>query len=139
MESIEFERVTIESLQASQRDERKGQEGRAARDPNALRAPVSQADIRLSEQAVDWLDSLPEAVRPTKLSATYPRIVNRLCQCWRRPAEADRYFEDLLTDKRGGRQGFPLGVALEIASLNDYYHTAVFPVRKTTWDDQLSV
>ena len=138
MESIEFERVTIESLKASQRDERKQQADQAAQAASALRGAASPADTRLSEQAMDWLKSLPEAVRPAKLSASYPRIVNRLCQCWRRPVEADRYFEDLMTDGRGGRQGFPLGVALELASLNDYYRTEVFPVRKTAWDDQLS-
>jgi hypothetical protein len=139
MESIEFEHVTIESLQASQRDERKLQEDHAAQKANALRTPGAPADLRLSEEAEKWLNALPEAVRPTKLATSYPRVANRLCQCWRRPVKADRYFEDLLTDKRGGRQGFPIGVALELASLNDYYRKEVFPVRQTIWDDQLSV
>ena len=138
MEPIEFEHVTVESLQASQRDERKGQQGQAAANANPARAPALPADLRLSEQAESWLKELPETVRPAKLAASYPRVVNRLCQCWRRPLEADRYFDDLMTDRRGGRQGFPLGVALELASLNDYYRTVVYPVRKTVWDDQLT-
>lgn len=138
MEPIEFERVSIESLKASQQDERKQQADQAAQAASALRGAAAPADTSLSEQAADWLKSLPETVRPAKLATTYPRIANRLCQCWRRPVEADRYFEDLLTDKRGGRQGFPLGVALELASLNDYYRTVVFPVRRSTWDDQMS-
>jgi len=138
MEPIEFERVTIESLQASQRDERKAQQGQAAANTNPDRAPASPTDLQLSEQTERWLNELPESVRPNKLAASYPRVANRLCQCWQRPLEVDRYFEDLLTDKRGGRQGFPLGVALELASLNDYYRTVVYPVRKTVWDDQLT-
>jgi hypothetical protein len=47
----------------------------------------------------------------------------------------DRYFEDLLTDRRGGRQGFPFSIAQEIASLSDYYRSDVFPVRHTIWDN----
>lgn len=138
MEPIEFERVSIESLKQAQRDEQKERELRPGPNPGLPRAPMAPEDLRLSEQAEGWLKSLPEAVRPTKLAASYPRVANRLCQCWRRPIEADRYFDDLLTDKRGGRQGFPIGVALELASLNDYYRTEVFPVRKTVWDDQLT-
>ena len=138
MEPIEFEHVTIESLQASQRDERKAQQGQAAANTNPNRAPALPTDQQLSEEAERWLKELPESVRPNKLASSYPRVVNRLCQCWRRPLEADRYFEDLLTDKRGGRQGFPLGVALELASLSDHYRTVVYPVRKTVWDYQLT-
>jgi hypothetical protein len=135
MEPIEFERVTIESLQESQRGERKLPEAQREQGMSALRSSEAPTEVRLSEQAESWLLALPEAVRPTKLAASYPRVVNRLCQTWRRPVEMDRYFEDLLTDRRGGRQGFPFSVAQEIASLSDYYRKDVFPVRQTIWDN----
>jgi len=35
----------------------------------------------------------------------------------------DRYFEELLTDTRGTRHGFPLNILMELSTLNDYYKT----------------
>jgi len=138
MEPLEFERVTIESLQAAQRGEPKGPEGRSEREYSASRAAESSAGSCLSEQAESWLLALPEAVRPNALAASHPRVVNRMCQFWRRPTEMDRYFEDLLTDRRGGRQGFPFNIANEIASLSEYYRRDVFPLRRTLWDTDRS-
>jgi hypothetical protein len=48
----------------------------------------------------------------------------------------DRYFEDLLTDTRGNRQGFPLGILMELSALKDYYQGKVFPAiqRGDLWD-----
>jgi hypothetical protein len=136
MEPIEFELVSVESLQKSLREEQKLQERQTGQELSAHRSPELPADLRLSEQAASWLAALPESVRPIKLATAYPRIANRLCQCWRRPVEADRYFEDLLTDSRGGRRGFSFEVAQELAVLSDYYRKEVFPVRQTIWDDQ---
>jgi hypothetical protein len=39
----------------------------------------------------------------------------------------DLYFEDLLTDTRGNRRGFALGILMELTALKDYYQTRVFP------------
>jgi hypothetical protein len=136
MEPIEFERVSVESLQKSLREEQKQPDHEPGQELNARRSPELPADLRLAEQTASWLAALPESVRPNKLATSYPRIANRLSQCWRRPLEADRYFEDLLTDKRGGRQGFSFEVAQELAALSDYYRKEVFPVRQTIWDDQ---
>jgi len=44
------------------------------------------------------------------------------------------YLDDLLIDRRGGRQGFPFDVALEIAGLKDYYETSIHPTAQTAWD-----
>ena len=137
MEPLEFERVTIESLQAAQLGELKPA-GRSDHENSASRSPESSGVSRLSEQAENWLLALPEAVRPTRLAASYPRVVNRLCEHWRRPTEMDRYFEDLLTDRRGGRQGFPFNIANEIATLSEYYRREVFPLRRTIWDTDRS-
>jgi hypothetical protein len=155
MEAIEFEHVALESLReleccggeqarvispyaasSAVQAERKLREVHLKEAMTAVRSPASPADLRLSEQALVWLIALPDAVRPLKLAASFPRVANRLCQIWNRPVEMDRYFEDLLTDKRGGRQGFPFSVALELTALSDHYRSTVYPVPQTIWDDQ---
>ena len=40
---------------------------------------------------------------------------------WDDPNSARRYLEDLLVDKRGNRQGFPLDVLRELLVLRNYY------------------
>jgi len=88
----------------------------------------------LSDNAIAVLATLPTSVKPILLSIDFPHIVNRIADLWARPILLDRYFEDLSVDARGGRKGFPLGVALEIANLREHYQTKVKPLKKTTWD-----
>jgi ankyrin repeat protein len=57
-----------------------------------------------------------EAQYPKHVEAKYPRIFNKIMDLWGTP-EADALFEDLLLDKRGGRQGFPPEVMGEILLL----------------------
>lgn len=111
----------------------KAAQGRAMQ---RLRGPVLAQDCELAESAREWLAGLPEAVRPRQLAARYPRIANRISTLWRRPVQMDKYFEDLLIDQRGDRQGFPLAVASELNALKEYYCSQVFPVKPTIWDDQ---
>jgi hypothetical protein len=66
-------------------------------------------------------------------------VVNHIACLWRRPAHLDRYFDDLLIDKRGGRQGFPFAVANELAVLKDYYETEVYPKRECVWQKVYSL
>ena len=75
----------------------------------------------LGEDAVVWLMELPEAVRPKQLALRYARLANRLCRVWNEPLKCERLLDDLMTDRRGGRKGFPLQVASELATLRDYY------------------
>jgi hypothetical protein len=81
-----------------------------------------------------WLESLPMSVRPMTLADKYPRIANRLALLWKQPRQCDVYFESLLVDERGGRQGFPQSVALELVTLKTHYQTVVFPVNRSVWD-----
>ena len=76
----------------------------------------------LDEEAVVWLMDLPEAVRPKQLALRYARIANRLCKIWSEPLKCERMLDELMTDRRGGRKGFPLNVASELATLRDYYY-----------------
>jgi len=81
------------------------------------------------------LASIEESARPVELARAFPRIVNRMAALWKSKQEMDRYFEDLLTDTRGNRQGFPLGILMELTSLKDYYQTKVCSsASKDVWD-----
>jgi hypothetical protein len=106
----------------------------AQSDPRTLRHPLDKDDLELNATAQAWLASLDESVRPRELVARFPRIVNRIAKLWKAPLQMDRCFEELLTDTRGTRQGFPLGVLTELSSLKDYYGTKVFPTRNGVWD-----
>lgn len=53
---------------------------------------------------------------PYVLQERYMRILNRISDLWGNP-DLDGYFEDLLIDRRGGRQGFPKEVLNDIMRL----------------------
>jgi hypothetical protein len=102
--------------------------------PAKLRHPLEKDDIELNVVAKAWVATLAEADRPKELVRRFPRIVNRIARLWKIPLQMDRCFDDLLTDNRGNRQGFPLPVLTELSSLKDYYNTKVFPTRRSVWD-----
>ena len=89
----------------------------------------------LSAETVLWLNELPESVRPMQTCARFPRIVNRLASAWPQAAACCAYFDELLLDRRGNRQGFPMQIAFELAALKNYFETAVHPSQQTIWDD----
>jgi len=93
-----------------------------------------QAAAGVSDQARAWLESLPFSVRPLALADKYPHIANRLAQLWKQPRQCDVYFESLLVDERGGRQGFAQSVALELVTLKTHYQTVVYPLNRSVWD-----
>jgi len=103
-------------------------------DPSKLRHPPGKDDLELNAAGEAWLASIEESARPKELAVLFPRIVNRMAKLWRVPSQMDRCFEELLTDTRGTRQGFPLGVLMELCTLKDYYQTKVFPARRGVWD-----
>lgn len=69
-------------------------------------APAVAADP-LPRQTVRWIVSLPAEARPLHLFKLYPHIGNRLAEYWADPVLAQNFFDQLLMDNRGGRQGFP--------------------------------
>ncbi len=104
--------------------------------PTANRKGAAQESAEpLGADAARWLNDLPESVRPMKTCARYPRIVNRLASVWDKPTHCGSYFNELLLDGRGDRQGFPLDIAFELAALKNYFETAVHPSHQTIWDD----
>lgn len=60
---------------------------------------------------------------PHLLQEKFPRIVEQIVSVWPYPDKAIALFEDLLIDKRGGRQGFDPDVAREIFQLRVVYET----------------
>jgi len=91
-------------------------------------------DLELSAAGQAWLASIEESVRPKELAKSFPRIVNRIAKSWKTPREMDRYFEELLTDTRQNRKGFPLNILMELSTLKDHYQEKVFPARHDAWD-----
>jgi hypothetical protein len=71
--------------------------------------------------SLKWFAALPFDVRPMALVTRYPRIANVLALHWSRPAACRAYFDDLLVDHRGTRQGFPADVQRDLVALHDYY------------------
>jgi len=99
------------------------------------RHPAEKTENELNAAGQVLLASITEeSARPKELVATYPRIVNHMAKIWRIPREMDRYFEELLTDARGGRKGFPLRILMELGALKDYYHAKLFPTRRDPFD-----
>lgn len=66
-----------------------------------------------------WIDAIPIGARPVSLPIAYPRIANRLAAAWLDDAECRMVFDDLLIDRRGGRQGFPPAVLRELLALRE--------------------
>ncbi|WP_371322581.1 ankyrin repeat domain-containing protein [Dechloromonas sp. ZY10] len=62
---------------------------------------------------------------PMHLEAQYERILIKIEQLWGMPLIED-YFSDLLIDKRGGRQGFPPEVAMDIVKLREFHEVETF-------------
>ena len=75
----------------------------------------------LLNTAAAWLRELPADVQPRMLCARFPRIANALFAAWPDPDRMHGYFDELLVDRRGGRQGFPKDVLHELLVLRSYY------------------
>lgn len=58
---------------------------------------------------------------PYALEASYGRVLDRIMKLWDDPIGLQLLFEDLMVDKRGGRQGFPSAVANDIYRLSVMY------------------
>ena len=50
----------------------------------------------------------------------YPRVVNRIAWCWNDALLARQVLDDLLADRRGGREGFSRVIVAELKRLRDY-------------------
>jgi hypothetical protein len=87
----------------------------------AMRRAPEGTETQLTTEGQALMSSLDESVRPKELAARYPRIVNQFARQWRTPTQMDKYFQDLLIDTRGNRQGFPLKIVMELSTLREHY------------------
>ncbi|TAK85254.1 MAG: hypothetical protein EPO01_10920 [Aquabacterium sp.] len=71
----------------------------------------------LPAHTVQWIVSLPAAARPLHLFMHYPKLGNRLALLWENTGDAQRFFDELLMDTRGTRQGFPKEVFEDLMRL----------------------
>jgi hypothetical protein len=112
--------------------------GPAQADYSKFRSPPEKEDFQLSAAGQALLASIEEPARPKEIAASLPRIINRMAKLWKTPRQMDLYFDELLTDARGNRKGFPLGVLMELSTLKDYYQAKVFPTRTdSTWGSNI--
>lgn len=93
------------------------------------RRPPTAVDRALTGRALDWMVTLPEALRPQQLSRQYPRIANTLAALWSDRREALQALDGLLVDRRGGRRGLPDAVQVELRALQR--HLAAHPTLAT--------
>jgi hypothetical protein len=75
----------------------------------------------LSDHAVGLLQALPHEMRLPELRRAFPRILNHIAALWDDPRALHRYFDTLLIDTRGSRQGFSFGVVAELSELRAYH------------------
>ena len=98
------------------------------------RATEKPEDRVLNLKAQTWFDSLPQRLRPHNLAQRYPRICNRIVERWSYPDLMIRFFDNLLTDRRGGRRGFPMTIAVEIAGLKKHCQAIVSAKNDDVWN-----
>ena len=70
--------------------------------------------------ALRWAGRLPREVAPCVLLRQFPRIANGLARSWTDPLASAKLLDDLVTDRRGHRQGFPPAIQHELLRLQDF-------------------
>jgi hypothetical protein len=116
---LEFEKVSVSDARKALEEDGPYAVKRVAQNWQEKRTATPSEP--LSDEASAWIAELPESVRPRQLALRYARLVNRLCKVWPNPAQCERLLDELMIDRRGGRKGFPLPVANELATLREHY------------------
>jgi len=73
-------------------------------------------DRALQGATIDWLLRLPGSLQPRGLCDRYPRAANAVAAAWGGPERA-AVLEELLSDRRGQRRGFPPEIRSELEAL----------------------
>lgn len=98
------------------------------------RKPPRDEDKSLTSDAHRWLHRIPSGLHPKRLARQYPRIANRLAAVWGDVIATEALFEDLLTDRRGGRRGFAPPIVGELERLRHLHRNrqriGLFVVRR---------
>jgi hypothetical protein len=96
-------------------------DGMSQTDWTALRAPLTDDDKVLVSETHLWLRGVPRAFHPRQLCIHFPRAANRLARAWHDPETVDRLLNDLLSDQRGDRSGFPTRIVEELKLLRQFH------------------
>lgn len=141
MDQIPFTKVSIEEAKAALHAD-SAQARIAPRKTGqweSRRSPQNTIAQDLTPNTFKWLASFPKEKRPSALALQFPRIANRLAEIWKRPLQCERYLDDLMLDRRGGRQGFPNDVAADIAKLKLHFLATCSAVHFGVWGDRIGV
>jgi hypothetical protein len=134
MDSIPFEKIALPDAKATL-------DGPPKRDIEKNWVAVRRQDPKnadLTEAAWQWLDALPHEIQPGGLVQRYPRITNRLAEIWGRAKQCEQYLDTLIMDNRGGREGFPLDVTVELGKLRAYYVKEIVGQRFDAWGQRIA-
>src|SRR5215475_14413851 len=105
----------------------------AAPDEDWTKRRNTQPANGLLKPTFAWASTLPVEAQPRSLMYKFPRITNLLAAMWPDPNSFRRYMDDLLVDKRGNRQGFPVDVLKEFFELRAYYDE-IHPDTSRPWE-----
>lgn len=116
-DALEFELIDFQSARKQLDDLPAGITSRPGYwDPK--RQDHGGADRALTGPTLDWLLSLPEAVRPKHLCDQFPRVANTVALVWAQKERAVVMIDRLMHDDRGGtRKGFPEPVMYDLGVL----------------------
>ena len=106
---------------------------RAQNDVDWTKRRSKEPAAGLLRPTAQWAAALPRHVVPNALLAKFPRICNLIAVLWQDPGSLRRYLDDLLVDKRGNRQGFPLDILRELFALRAYYDV-LHPGSSRPWE-----
>ena len=80
---------------------------------------MAEDSVQLAGAAEEYFRNLPGLKYPEALTKDYPRIANKIFELKDDKRGLRDYFESLANDMRGGRQGFPFGVLMNIQDLRE--------------------
>jgi hypothetical protein len=104
----------------------------AGADLESTKRRLSEPANGLLKPTFAWAATLPVEIQPRALMYKFPRIANLMAAMWQDANSLRRYVDDLLVDKRGNRQGFPVDVLRELFALRAYYDE-IHPDRSGPW------
>ncbi len=117
--SIEFELTDLENARLALEELPEGVDKFQMLAPNyweQRRRKLLPSDRALQGSTIDWLLKLPLSLRPRELCDRYPRAANAVATAWH-GSERAAVLDDLLSDRRGRRRGFPPEVKSELEAL----------------------
>ena len=80
---------------------------------------MAEDQVQLEGTAENYLRTLPGLKYPQALVDKFPRIVNMIVKLKDDKTKLRAYFDSLTNDTRGGRQGFPFNVLMNIQDLRE--------------------